>query len=415
MPATLSALDAILKDDYQGPVREQLNNSNMFAAQVNQNTEDFEGRKFVIPGHFGRNKGVGARGEGGTIPTAGNQTYRDLFGPVRFLYASVRLTTAVIRSAQSNKGSFIRALESELKGAQTDASRDECRQTWGTSDGILATCGTTTASTTVVLAASTGQNQLRWILDRGQVDIGTAATPTSVASARDVVSVDFTAKTVTISGAAVTTSGTNFVYASGSGGASNNSGTYGDGQSELTGLQTMVASSGTVHTLSAATEPRWASRQYNAVGSISENAIVKAMNDVEIDSGEDVDLMVCAYGVWRAVGNLFTTLKQFVDNVELKGGYKGITFNAAMAGGKGSTKVAIVPCRDTPDGTLWGLNTGSFQYMTLQDWEWLDADGAVLSRATDGTAAYVATLEAMKEMVCTRRNANFVMKGITEA
>lgn len=278
----------------------------------------------------------------------------------------------------------------------------------------MATCGVTTAATLVVLAAATTQNQLRWIQDRGLVDIGTAATPTSVASARTVTAVDFVNKTITISGAAVTTSASNFIYASGSGGASTNTGLPGDGQSELTGLQTMVASSGNVHALSAATEPRWASRQYNSVGSLSETAVVKGMNEVEIDSGKDIDLLVCAYGVWRAAGNLFQTLKRFNDTTTVKGGWKGVTFDAIMQGGKGNTSAVIVPCRDTPDGTLWGLNTTAFQYMTLQEWDWMDADGAVLSRVS-GQAAYGATLEKMAEMVCTQRNANFVMKGITEA
>jgi hypothetical protein len=415
MPSTLSAFDAVLKEDYHGPVVEQLNNSNMFAAQVDKRTEDFVGRRFVTPIHVSRNTGIGARAEGGTLPTAGNQGYVDVIGPVRYQYARIQLSTAVMKAAGKDRGSFIRALDSEMKGAVNDASRNECRMTWGKSTGELAQCGTTTAANVVVLAATTGSNQLRWIQDVGLVTIGTApATPTSVAAERTVTAVDFANKTITISGAAVTTSASHFIFASGSAGASNNAGNPGDGQIELTGIQTMVDDAATVHTVTVASQPRWRSQVYASVGAISENALIRAMNDTEVASGESVNLLVSSYGVFRAVSNLFTTNKRFVNSVELKGGYKAVTVDHVLAGGKGSNSVALAPCRDTPDGTMWGFNTEHFKYYTLQEWDWMDQDGAVLSRVSN-TAAYEATLEKMGDLAVTKRNAHFKLTGITEA
>lgn len=414
MPAALSTFDAVLKEDYHGPVVEQLNQSNVFLANVDRDTENFVGRRWITPLHVSRNSGVGAGGESTTLPTAGNQGYVDILGPIRYNRGRIQLSTAVIEAASKDRGSFIRALDAEMKGLTNDLSRDECRQTWGESNGRLATCGTTTASTTITLAGTTSDAQLRWIEDRGVVDIGTLATPTSVASARTVSAVNYTAKTFVISGAAVTTSSSNFIFASGSGGASTNSGTYNDGQYELTGVQTMVAASGVLHTVDPATQTRWKSQAYTSVGSISESLLVKYVNEAEIASGMTPDLIVGAYGVTRAIGNLLTSQKRVLDNVSLKGGWSATSLDAVLAGGKGSYHVAMVPEKNVTNGTLYGLNTKAFKQFVLKDWGWMDSDGAVLSRVPN-TPAYEATMEKFSEIVCVQRNANFVASGITEA
>mgnify|MGYP000031033472 CR=1 FL=1 len=415
MPAQLSTFDAVLKDDYHGPVVEQLNQKNMFAAQIDKDTENFVGRKWIQPLHVTRNTGVGAGTESSALPTAGNQGFVDIVGPIRMNRGQVRLTTAVIESASKDRGSFVRALETEMNGLVNDLSRDECRQTWGEANGRLATCGTTTASTTVTLAATTSDAQLRWIEDRGVVDIGVLATPTSITTtSRTVSSVNYSAKTFVISGAAVTTSAAAFVFASGSGGASSNSGTYNDGQFELTGLQTMVDDTAVLHTVNPATVSKWKAQKYTTVGSISESLLVKYVNETEIASGMTPDLIVGAYGVTRAIGNLLTSQKRVLDNVSLKGGWSATSLDAVLAGGKGSYHVAMVPEKNVGNGVLYGLNTKAFKQFVLKDWGWMDSDGAVLSRVAN-TPAYEATMEKFSEFVCTQRNANFVASGITEA
>ena len=111
MAASLSTFDAVLKEDYHGPVVEQLNDANLFAAQIDKQTDDFTGRRFIVPIHTGRNTGVGARAENATLPTAGQQSFRDLIGPVRYQYARIQLSTAVIKAAGKDRGSFVRALD----------------------------------------------------------------------------------------------------------------------------------------------------------------------------------------------------------------------------------------------------------------------------------------------------------------
>ena len=65
----------VLKTFYIGPVREQLNQGNVLLANLERDTSRtaFRGKEAYIPLHTGRNVGVGARAESGTLPVAGTR------------------------------------------------------------------------------------------------------------------------------------------------------------------------------------------------------------------------------------------------------------------------------------------------------------------------------------------------------
>lgn len=414
---TLAAADAVLKEDYKAPVVDQLNNGNVLLAQVERNSEDFVGRRFVMALHVGRNSGVGARPEGGTLPTAGSQQYDNTFGPVRSMYARIQLSGQTIEAMKKDRGSFIRALRPEMEGATADAKRDYCRQLWGTSNGRI--CGVNTVNSTTLTPAGIRQDQLRHLDEGFLIDIGTAASPDSIASGRSVTSVDYDAGSFVISGAAVNvTAGTHFVSRHGAGGASDNSGNPGDGQIELTGLQTMVSDTETLHTLAVATEPRWKSRVDDNSGTdraISENLVTKQVMRTEIESGQMTELLIGSDGVFRSYANLLTTLKRFTDTIDLKGGYSAVSTTAVGSGRNASAKkLALTWDRDCPDKHLFGLRMSDFTFYELLDWEWMDKHGAVLVQVGD-TDAYSATLKKYGDFACRRRNSQWLIKDITES
>lgn len=411
---TLAAADAVLKDDYKGPVREQLNNMNVILAQVERNSEDVVGRRAIMALHVGRNSGVGARGDNGTLPTAGSQQYEDIFIPIRYMFGRIELTLATIEAMGKDRGSFVRPLRSEMDGLTNDVKRDYSRQVWGTSDGLIADCGVTTASTTVVLDAATRQDQLRHLEEGFLIDIGDPATPTDIASGREVLSVDKTAKTIVISGAAVTTAATDIISRSGAYGASNNSGAPGDGQYELTGLQTIVDSTATLHTLAPSTEPRWAARETASVGALTQSRLMSEIMETEMASGSVIDLLAASKGVFLAYGNTMEALKRFTDTVQLKGGYEGVSVSSASMGRKSGVTTALVWDRDVPDESLYGLSLDDLVFFEQADWEWMDNDGAVLSRVAN-KASFEATLYKFGELAAKRRNSMFKLHGVSEA
>ena len=59
-----SDADAVLKDFYLPGVRSVLNSEVFLLSQMENNSEDVEGRAAVLSINVGRNQGIGARGEG---------------------------------------------------------------------------------------------------------------------------------------------------------------------------------------------------------------------------------------------------------------------------------------------------------------------------------------------------------------
>lgn len=419
MPATLSTVDAILKDDYKEYL-DNLNEANFILSQVETRKDTVQGRIARHAVHLGRSSGVGARAEGGTLPTAANQSYATVPVPVRYVYGRIQLSGPTIKQAVTDRGAFIDALDAEMEGIKKDAMKDVNRQLWGTSNGVIAQCGTTSSATTVVLASTTGSTALRQLFfDGGMVvDIGTVASPTTVASARTITSVDETNKTIAISGAAVTTSSSHFVFRSGAGGASSNTGQPGDGQVELTGLQTIVDDTAVLHTIDPSSQPKWKSYVNSNSGtnrSITETLITGSIMKTLTNSGKKPSLLVSAEGVNLAISNLLLSLKRNMEQTNLKGGYAGIQFYSPSVSGKGDeAPTALYADFDCPNNRLYGINPDVLVYHQVGDgFQFMDLDGAVMNRKPD-VDAYEATLYAYGELACKQRNAHFVIKDITE-
>jgi hypothetical protein len=419
MPSTLATADAVLKEDYKDEVRDQINQKTFITTQVEKNTEDVTGRRALLALHTRRSTGVGARKEYGTLPSAGNQGYQDIFIPVRYNYGRIELSGPVIQAMDKDRGSFVRAIKSETDGVKRDTARDVNRQIWGTADGVIAQCGTTTAATVVVLAATTTRTQMRQLWNEGGmlVDIGTVASPQTIATARAVTS--FTnppSPTITISGAAVTTTSSHYVFRSGNGGGPGTTGLSSDSQSELTGLQFMIAATGTLFTLSPTTEPSWASYVDSNSGTLriaSEGLINKAMMETELAGGSQVDLLVTSAGVSRALASSMQAMRRNVDNVQLKAGYSGIAWTSPTEGMGQAKAKALCWDRDCPENNLLGLATDHLVEFILNDWDWMDQDGAVLSRVS-GKDAYEATLFKYHEMATDQRSAHFRVVDLIE-
>lgn len=405
MALTLSTADSALKEDYQPAIREQLNNTVMFLQQIERNSKDVEGRRAVLSLHVGRNAGVGARADGGALPTAGQQAYAEERVPLRFNYGRIQISGPTIRAMKSDKGSFTRAVDSETKGMSNDLRRDVNRQLFGTSDGVIAATGVTAASTTVVLNTTTAPATAvqRRQLEVGMfIDIGAVATPTSVASNRQILSV--TTTTITISGAAVTTATTDRIFRAGSGGSGAN-------QKELTGIQTIVDDTGTLFNVDPTVNPTWVAVD-NGNGGVNrtptENLFAQVMHAVSIAGGADVNLWVTSDGVHRAYANNLTSLKRFPNTLDLKGGYKALSMTA------GGGELGLIWDRDAPANTAFALNTEHLTQHEMSDWEWMDEDGAVLSRVS-GVDAYEAVMFKYHELTTDKRNAHGVLRDLSEA
>jgi hypothetical protein len=397
-----STASAALKEDYQPVIREQLNNINVVLSQIDKNTEDVEGLEAVLSLHVTRNSGVGARAEGGDLPTAGNQGYVKSGSASSATTAASRSAGPVIRAMKSDKGSWTRAVESESKGIVTDLKRDVNRQVNGTSNGVIGQCGATGASTTVVLSNFT-TSQMRQLEKNMVIDIGTVATPTTIASARTITSVDRTAKTIVISGAAVTTTNADFVFRSAPAAQAI--------EVELTGSpdhrrrQRLAVQRRSGHVRLLGVERRG---NGGTPRNFTENLLEVAMDETNIASGESSWLIVTSHGAARNFAAQFKALRRYNDTVELKGGFKGLAVETP------SGSCTLVTDRDHPTLQATGLSTSHLTQHEASDWEFMDEDGAVLNRVQNKDA-YEATLFKYHELTTDERNAHFRIKDLNES
>ena len=408
MPATMTTFDSALKEDYQPAIRSQLNKKYKMLAKVRQNTEDVQGRRGILSLETQRSTGGGARKEGDTNPTARNAGFAEERIPLRTQVGRVQASQQLISASKSDAGSFDRGMKREMKSMVDFLYRNVNRQIYGTSNGVIATCGVTSAATTVVLATTTTAVQIQQFEQGMYIDVGTVAQLGSGSGGRVygalISGIDETSGAMTLTiDSAITTAGTDFIANAGSGGSSTN-------QRELTGLQTIVAASGTLFNVDPTVNLSWKSTVDTAASnrSISESLIEKQIHTVDRRGGATTDFIVCSDGVYRSVENLFKSLRRFNDTTEAAGGTSKVTINA------GGSDVEIIWERDCPSNTMFGLSTSNLIEFVEEDWQWMNDDGAILSRVAN-SLAYEATMFKIHELATDQRNAHWLIDHITES
>lgn len=414
---TSTAVDAILRDDYKS-YRENLNNKAFTLAQIQTKKDTVNGRIARHAIHTGRSGAIGARREGVALPPADQQRHATVPVPVRWQTARIQLTVQLMRMATGDPGSFVDALESEMN-IQNDAMRDVNRQIHGTSNGKMATCGTTSSSTTVQLATTTTATQMRHLYVGRYVDIGTVADPDAVAGSRQITAVNTSSKTITISGAAVsTTSGTHFIFNANSGGASDNSGAQDDGQSEMTGLQTIVDDTAVLHTLDPSTTTIWKAQVDDNSGTLrpfSETKLDLMILNNMVESGQSVSALISNVGCFVGAKAVLSAYQRNIDTMDFKGGFKGIKWSTPGVAGIDGSDIGWMADFDCVQNTIYGVNFDALVCHQIEEgWNWMDEDGAILSRVAD-QLAYEAVLYTSMELACVQRNAHFAYQDVVEA
>lgn len=412
MALDFSAASAALKEDYQPAIREQLNQNVMLLAQVETNTADVEGEEAVLSLHTGRNSGVGARAESGTLPTAGQQAYTKARIPVKFNYGRIQVTGPIIEGMKSDRGSFTRAIDSESKGIVADLKRDVNRQCYTPSTGII---GTVTAVSTNTVTFAT-EAEVRRLEVGNSYDFYDGD---YLADDQDevLVSVDISAKTATFTGLSGVDAG-DWVVRAGVVPVAISSKATEDNANEIHGLEDIVTdgtstaghsggiASPWLHGIDGSSTTIWSSYQSAVSAAPTDSVFEEAMDEVYLDSGQDVDLIVTSHKASRAFAATQKSQKRYVNNLDLQGGFKALSVQT------GRGEVALYPERDCLDDVAFLLSTANLTHWVMSDWSFMDRDGAVLSRVAN-TDAYEATLYKYHELGTDKRNAHGKITDLT--
>lgn len=116
MAASNTSLDSVLKESYViGSITDNLNNNTDAWKDFESLTLNWTGKRCIIPLRIGRNTGIGAVAENGTLPTAGQQVYEDLQVTARGVYGTMQISGLAIASGANAAGIFNpTSLQSEM-------------------------------------------------------------------------------------------------------------------------------------------------------------------------------------------------------------------------------------------------------------------------------------------------------------
>jgi hypothetical protein len=406
---TLATADAILKDLYVGPIVEQLNYKTYLLDQIERDTDhvDHTGRRAIVPVHSGRNRGRGSRADGGTLPTAGVQTWADAIIPIRYHYSAIEVTDGAIEASQSNEGAFLNILDAESKGVAQDLRKDLNRQVFGEGTGALATVAATASNVTGPITLSSVQYVA--VGDPIDVIVASSGATSNGAAATSVVSrVGGTTKTVTLA-ATVTVDLTYAVYVAGS---RNN---------EMDGLRNASGTiSRTLHSIYSATAGNeyWNPAVRNvgtAAGSESvagETSFELLADDIGLTGQGEVEVFLTSRGIRRRLADTYQSQKRFNDAqaVNIHGGYSAIMVN----------EVPVVADDDCPRTWAFGIDKSAFRWFVQAPPGFMQQGGGGIFHLKDGStaatkvASWQAYFRVYEALGCVAPNRTGALKFATD-
>lgn len=387
MALTMSNYDALLKDMYEGAVREQLNNEVPLFKLLEESDRPVSGRRAVYPAHTTRNSGVGSRAENTTLPSAGQQGHSLVVVTATYFYARGRISGQAIAAG---KHAFAEALSNEMDGVVKDAKVDLGRQCWGTGDGRLAQIGvsaTVDASQILVFNrfAEPSQPGGRYINQNMNIELGTVADSDArggpvIVTAIQISSVPATTTdTLVTSGSfAILSACTDYVFNEGAGGVG----------IEMLGLEAIVDvfstdnrwnttafASATLLGIDRSTVDRWNAIVLENSGTsriIDGNLVQQMFDEIHIESGMEPSLIMGHHSVVRA----------FLDSVASDRRYQTSKFDSGMSA-LSYNGVQLERDRSAPYNTLFVGVKETLKKFTLKPISFADKDGAILSRVSD--------------------------------
>ena len=390
----LAFFNAILKEDYLGPIRDQLNNATILLQRLKRNEEDVGGRVAVVPLLTGRNSGVGARGDGGTLPAAGRQGYANAQYSCAYNYGRIQVSGPTIAASRKDKYAFVRAVDSEIKGMVRDLKDDLNRQLFGDRSGIMATC--TVANTAAAFTFTVDNPQY---IQTGMVIDNIRGSTFQLT--RTVTAVDRITGVVTVSvsypGAGNVAIGDTIVRTGNFGlemmgllGIVNNINTR-DGQF-IGGLNRALPANGFWHANVLANT--------GVARPLTLDLMQQGFDASEIEGGE-VSLIITSYAQRRRYLALVKADGRFSNNLKMDGGWEALDYN-----GK-----ALVVDRHMLPGMIYFLDESKLELYRMSDFSWMDLDNSVLSRVA-GVDAYEATLFKYATLGCGGCNNNTVLRDL---
>lgn len=377
MAQTLANADAIMKDDYVGPIIEELNNRTYLVDQLERDSDhiDHTGRRAVIPVHKNRNRGRGSTADAGQLPVAGQQAYLDAIVLIRYHYYAVDISDASIEASASNDGAFLSTLEAETKGVAVDMRKDINRQAFGDGTGLLG--NVTSASGQNITMTNAIDTQYVRIGDTVDLVVKSTGAVSAGGTGLVVTGRNTTTGVITVTGTITTAASVDTTY-----------GLYitGNRNNEMDGLRNITSTGRTLHSIdsTASGNQFWDANQTNVGTSVTATAVAGEASftnlaDLVGQSGNgDVEVFLTTRGIRTGLANTYTTQKRFNDStaVDVHGGYSAIMVN----------EIPVIADDDCPKQWAFGFNKSALKWFEQAGPGWLQSQGGDIFQLRQGGA-----------------------------
>ena len=367
---SISSGMAELKNFYQGPIKDQLNEDMPIYRGAEKVKKGWSGLQVIRPLRVRRNQGIGATSDGGTLPAIGRQTTVQAIIAAKFNYLRFGVTGPMIKASASDVGSFVRSASYELEMGYKDLKSDVNRQlSWDGSGTLAQVNANTAASTSLVIKGRESVEAALKFVDVGltfdivsasaviqsgiQVNAITSGTPTSATA------------TLTLSTAVTCSAGDTLVR----------SGSYGN---EIQGvLYSLDGGTSTIYSVDRST---YISYQGNAFAQsnaqLTLNTLQQAWNAGLQRGGAKYNAIYSDFDSQRYYQKLLTPDKRYVNVVKGDGGFASADESYLEWNG-----LPWVSDKDCPV-RIFFLDRDAIKNYMLAEMEFADETGSMFIRQT---------------------------------
>jgi len=448
--ATVSTLEAVLKNHYKGPIVDRLNNINPYWSQLKKTSEFVKAHGRSLTAYFPiknrDNQGIGTRSEGAALPTARQTQTVELQVPLKYVYGEMKFSGPSIAASSMDETRFAEVVDFETDSIATGIENELATQVVTSGQGWLGLTNGAESGGTDDTVNVDGPGTT-WLREGMPIETRAFTTTTGVGTIASIDSSDIsfglTESTAHQVGAINETTETSFELEDYLGASSTGekwaddryifrygSAVDGTTPSQIHGLTTLIDNYATLSTSSyfglghglitiqgqsRATYTRLDCtllHNSNSNRALTEDLVQTGLDRVEKRTGQKShadQMLLCNHEVRRSFISLIQADRQYVQPLMLKGGWKVVGYQA------GNDWVPIVVDRLIPDNVMMVPNLKYMCIHRFQEPDFMDKDGSMFLRHRDSSGnydAYTAMMFVYMEQGCKSFSDQLVIRDV---
>ncbi len=390
---SITSLNDVLRSFYLDVVQKQINRgASPLYDMIEKTSVAVSGKNAVVPVYYGISGGIQTtRDDGADLPVANPCLRATLEVPLRNVYGVIDISDKALRVNKNSAEGVIDVLGTEIQAMVNSARHSLNRMLWTTGDGVVATIGDLTGSTSRIRFPVADTR----LLSPGMV-VDAYRGSTLVHSALRVADVNHDQKTVTLTKAVPSASPLQ---------AGDKLCAYNSRADELHGLPYLF--DGDSDDYFGASKSQFSGvcgTSRNLSGALTTEAMQDFLDLLETRSDVTPDLIVCDKKLRRDYIQYLQANRTNIDYLNLDGGFRTLSYNGIPLYGE----------KFCPSGEMYFLNTDSVKMVQLADWEWLEGNNGTILNRLDDKAGYQAVLVKYANYVATVPQSLGRLYGVTD-